>query len=69
MKYNFIILQHKGNFIGSFEKNVLPLVDDSRASPEKLDVEIEKEEYEEFAQKILKHHNEYRKKHFAPELK
>lgn len=52
-----------------------PLIGDevkSRASIEKTDAEREKtpeEEHEEFAQKMLKHHNEYRKKHFAPELK
>jgi uncharacterized protein YkwD len=64
-----------GNFIGSFEKNVLPLLSDnmkSRASSERLNGEAEKsyeEELAEFAQKMLKHHNEYRKKHYAPELK
>jgi uncharacterized protein YkwD len=64
-----------GNYIGSFSRNVLPpLTDDmkSRASTEKDETEKEKtpeEEFEEFSQKILKHHNEYRRKHFAPELK
>lgn len=62
-----------GNFIGSFSRNVLPpLTDDSRASTEKDESEKEKnpeQEFEEFSQKILKHHNEYRRKHFAPELK
>lgn len=67
-----------GNFIGSFEKNVLPIVTDSneetRRSLEKEADETEHEkhsdeEYEAFAQRILKFHNEYRKKHHAPELK
>lgn len=64
-----------GNFIGSFTKNVKPLLSDeikSRSSTEKEDEGKEKsleEEHEEFSQKMLKHHNEYRKKHFAPELK
>ncbi|CRL08543.1 CLUMA_CG021366, isoform A [Clunio marinus] len=66
-----------GNFIGSFEKNVLPILgedDKMRASMEKSDEEIDEveyseEEYEAFAQKILKHHNEYRKKHYAHELR
>lgn len=66
-----------GNFIGSFDKNVLPTVDSevkSRNSPEKAVEETEQdkhsdEEYEEFAEKVLKHHNEYRKKHHVPELK
>ena len=66
-----------GNYIGSFEKNVLPVVDEQnlRVSVEKAAEETEEEEkrsdeeYEAFAQKILKHHNEYRKKHHAPDLK
>lgn len=64
-----------GNFIGSFEKNVPKLITDdvkSRASTEKDDDEPEKsyeEEFEEFSQKMLKHHNEYRRKHFASDLK
>lgn len=67
-----------GNFIGSFEKNVLPTTDSdaakSRNSLEKSAEETEvdqhsSEEYEEFAEKVLRHHNEYRKKHHAPELK
>jgi glioma pathogenesis-related protein 2 len=67
-----------GNFIGSFEKNVLPLLTDgderSRRSVEKAAEETEQEkrsdeEYELFAQRILKHHNDYRKKHHAGELK
>lgn len=66
-----------GNFIGSFEKNVLPIVDSdtkSRTSVEKAEQETEQEmpsdeEYEAFAQRILKHHNEYRKKHHAADLK
>lgn len=56
-----------GNFIGSFEKNVPPLLGDdlkSRQSMEKSSIESTKtfeEELEEFAQKMLKHHNEHRK--------
>lgn len=66
-----------GNFIGSFEKNVLPIVDNdtkSRTSVEKAEQEIEQEtpsdeEYEAFAQRILLCHNAYRKKHHAADLK
>jgi hypothetical protein len=66
-----------GNYIGSFEKNVLPAFDDdqkSRASVEKATEEIAQEnysdqEYEAFAERILKHHNEFRKRHHAPDLK
>lgn len=72
-----IFSKQPGNYIGSFEKNVLPALDDdqkSRASVEKATEEIVEakysdEEYEAFAQRILKHHNEYRKKHHASDLK
>lgn len=54
-----------GNFIGSFEKNVPPIMgENGRDSVERASVESAKsfeEELEEFAQKMLKHHNEYRK--------
>lgn len=66
-----------GNFIGSFEKNVLPIVESDEESRRSLEKEAEEtehekhsdEEYEAFAQRILKFHNEYRKKHHALELK
>lgn len=77
-----IITSHKlgnfqpGNFIGSFDKNVLPVIDSDskRASVEKAAEETEEEkcsdeDYQAFAEKILKHHNEYRKKHHATDLK
>jgi hypothetical protein len=74
-EYRFHIFK-PGNYIGSFERNVLPLVDEDKAreSLERSSDEIEEEkpteeEYEEFAKKILKHHNEYRKKHNSQELK
>lgn len=72
----FKLSSQPGNFIGSFEKNVLPIFEGepkSRASLEKeAETEDEKysdEDYEAFAEKILKHHNEYRRKHHAPDLK
>lgn len=65
-----------GNYIGSFEKNVLPPVDSDAKSRNSLEKEAEEterekhsdEEYEAFAEKVLKHHNEYRRKHHVPEL-
>jgi uncharacterized protein YkwD len=72
-----LFLWQPGNYIGSFVKNVLPCIDDdqkSRASVEKATEEMAQEkysneEYEAFAQRILKYHNEYRKKHHASDLK
>lgn len=66
-----------GNYIGSFEKNVPPILGDemkSRSSIEKATAEMTKEmspdeELHNFAHAILKHHNEFRRKHHAPELK
>lgn len=56
---------------------MLPVFDGdakSRASLEKEAEEVDgekysEEDYEAFAEKILKHHNEYRQRHHAPGLK
>lgn len=40
-----------------------------KAAEETAEEKHSDEDYEAFAQKILKHHNEYRKKHHAPDLK
>lgn len=62
-----------GNYIGSFKKNVLPLVNENvdRLSEEKSfkdTLEDKRLDEEAFALNILKHHNEYRRKHQAPDL-
>uniref|UniRef100_U5EXX7 Putative scp-like extracellular protein n=1 Tax=Corethrella appendiculata TaxID=1370023 RepID=U5EXX7_9DIPT len=72
-----------GNYIGSFAKNVPPIggfempvsiLSESCTNSEKKEKHVriadepEKQEFDEFSLAMLKHHNEYRKKHLAPNL-
>ncbi|CAO1357642.1 unnamed protein product [Diamesa serratosioi] len=63
-----------GNYIGSFEKNVLPILDlidngKSFDDAQVLDNENLIPSHDEFDLAMLKMHNDYRRKHGAPELK
>lgn len=63
-----------GNYIGSFEKNVLPILDLMDNGKSFDDVPVLDNEncvpsHEEFDLAMVKIHNEYRRKHGAPELK
>ena len=64
-----------GNYIGSFAKNVPPLISGMPKSISGLSDDStertlsDEDETAEFAKAMLKHHNEYRKKHGAQDLK
>lgn len=73
-----------GNFIGSFSENVPPIggfrkqsAGDNRALPnarkstktDSLESETREIDLDRFVLAMLRHHNEYRRKHGSPELK
>lgn len=58
-----------GNFIGSFKENVPP-IGGFTSSEVEVQEDLDKDEiFSEFATAMLKHHNEYRRKHGAPKLR